>query len=211
MHPTSPTENRSVLASLRAVAPDRSVTFGEALRIAELQACKLLQLWKINEAFVPSEIVSELPRLQVVSADLPVSGTSHWNGTRWVISLNARESRARQRFTLMHEFKHIVDHGQARRLYTGDRSHTPSEQAELVADYFAGCVLLPKRLLKRAWGDSIQRPVALARHFRVSAAAAEVRLAQTGLSVARDRCARPIPSPHGRQAFRPVPVRWRTA
>lgn len=111
----------------------------------------------------------------------------------------------------MHEFKHIIDHGRAAWLYTGDRKHTATEQAELVADYFAGCVLLPKRLLKRAWGDGFQRPSVLARHFRVSVAAVEVRLAQTGLRVARDRCARPVRSLHGRQSFRPVSSPWRTA
>jgi Zn-dependent peptidase ImmA (M78 family) len=90
----------------------------------------------------------------------------------------------------MHEFKHIVDHRETDRLYTGDRRHTPAEQAELAADYFAGCLLMPKRLLKRAWGNGLQRPVAVGRHFRVSARAAEVRLAQTGLSETSDRCGR---------------------
>ncbi len=153
--------------------------------------------------------VSELPRVQVIYAALPVSGSSHWNGSHWVISLNNLEPWTRRRFTLMHEFKHIVDHGQSERLYRGDRRHTPSEQAELAADYFAGCVLLPKRLLKRAWGDGLQRSSALARHFRVSPQAVEVRLNQTGLRLARDRCARPVARPRDQQAFHAVHSRRR--
>lgn len=209
MHQTSPTETRSVLAGLRSVAPHREIRFHEALRLAELQANRLLESWDIHEAHVPNEIVSELPRVRIVRDDLPVSGTSHWNGSHWVITLNEHEPWVRQRFTLMHEFKHIIDHGQTERLYAGDRRHTASEQAELVADYFAGCVLLPKRLLKRAWGDGIQRPIALARHFRVSALAVGVRLAQTGLSLERDRCARPVRSPRGQQAFQAARRRGR--
>lgn len=150
---------------------------------------------------MPSEIDSELPRVRVVRDELTVSGTSHWNGTHWIITLNSSEPRTRQRFTLMHEFKHIVDHGHAALLYAGNRRHTSSEQAELVADYFAGCLLMPRRLLKRAWCDGKQRPNELARHFAVSPRAVEVRLAQTGLSVERDRCARPIRTSSAKQAF----------
>ncbi|MBA2715560.1 MAG: ImmA/IrrE family metallo-endopeptidase [Propionibacteriales bacterium] len=204
---TTTTETRSVLASLRAMSPQRGASFTEALRVAELQAARLLELWDIQMPSVPSEIVSELPRVQVVRAELPVSGTSHWSGHAWVITLNEGEAWVRQRFTLMHEFKHIIDHGQTRHLYGGDRRHSSEEQFELVADYFAGCVLMPKRLLKRAWGDGVQRPIALARLFKVSARAVEVRLAQTGLNVERDRCARPVSSPHGPQQFRLVSAR----
>jgi IrrE N-terminal-like domain len=191
MHPTTRmNQNPGVLASLRDVAPTRPTTFSEALRVAELQAHRLLELWDITDGFVPSEIITELPRVTVIYADLPVSGTSHWNGTAWIIALNKADSWTRRRFTLMHEFKHIVDHRQTDRLYTGDRRHTATEQAELAADYFAGCLLMPKRLLKNAWGNGLQRPGAIGRHFRVSARAAEVRLAQTGLSETTDRCGR---------------------
>jgi Zn-dependent peptidase ImmA (M78 family) len=195
------TETRSVLASLRILTPRRQATFGEALRVAELHAYRLLDLWQITQAAVPSEIVSELPRVRIVRSELPVSGTSHWNGTHWIITLSSNEPWTRQRFTLMHEFKHIIDHGHAALLYTGDRRHTAREQAELVADYFAGCILMPRRLLKRAWCDGKQRPSELARHFGVSPRAVEVRLAQTGLSAERDRCARPIRSRGAHQSF----------
>lgn len=67
----------------------------------------------------------------------------------------------------------------------------------MAADYFAGCALVSKRDLKRAWGYGIQRPVDLAAHFNVSEPAIRVRLAQTGLDVVSDRkpasrCARPV-------------------
>lgn len=182
---------RGVLATLRAVVPLRELTFSEALRIAELQANRLLEIWQVDDFPVPREVVSEVPRLQIVAVPgLPVSGSSHWSGTRWIISLNADEPRARQRFTLLHEFKHIIDHGRVAQLYGGNRRHSGAQQAELAADYFAGCVLMPKRLLKRAWCDGQQTPSRLGRAFGVSARAAEVRLAQTGLTEDRARCSR---------------------
>lgn len=191
----------SLLSHLRQVSPRRDTTFAEALRIAELQANKALAF--VGDAYDSGfesdldweQVIGSLPRIHVVYEDLPVSGTSHWNGEAWVIALSYHDSLTRQRFTLLHEFKHVIDHGQVTRLYQGDRRHAGREQAELVADFFAGCALVPKRLLKRAWGSGLQRPRVLAEHFGVSMAAVEVRLAQTGLSVERDRCARPIHTP----------------
>jgi Zn-dependent peptidase ImmA (M78 family) len=119
---------------------------------------------------------------------------SHWSGSDWIIALNVYEPRARKRFTHMHEFTHIIDHGYTSKLYAGTDRRTAAEQAEQVADYFAGCVLLPRRLLKRAWGNGVQTPTRLAGVFEVSARAADVRLAQVGLSEPRDRCRTLLPA-----------------
>lgn len=202
----------SLLSRLRSVSPQRATSFDEALRVAELQACKLLDATADDGTSLVhwDRLLSGQRRLAVVYEDLPVSGTSHWNGERWIIALNRSESLVRQRFTLLHEYKHIVDHGHVSQLYTGDRRYTSAEQAELAADYFAGCALIPKRQLKAAWGQRMQQPAALAEHFGVSIAAIEVRLSQTGLDRPVDRepvvrCARPIrTSPFHRQRFQPA-------
>ena len=181
-------QTRSVLATLRGLMPRRAIGLSEALRLAELQANRLLQLCQVDTAPVPSEIISELPLVRVVREwQLPVSGTSHWNGSTWIVTLNANEPWTRRRFTLMHEFKHIIDHGRPGLLYHGDR-RSAAAQAERVADYFAGCVLMPKRLLKRAWSAGLQTPAKLAHAFHVSVQAAEVRLRQVGLVERRQRC-----------------------
>jgi Zn-dependent peptidase ImmA (M78 family) len=159
----------------------------------------------------PQELqIGDLPRIRITYENLAVSGMSHWNGHEWVIAIAKGDSLGRQRFTLMHEFKHVIDHGQADRLYCGNRRRGAEQQAELAADYFAGCALIPKRDLKRAWGNGIQRTADLALVFGASEPAIRVRLAQTGLStevddVAVARCARPVRTPHGQaQGFRSV-------
>ena len=191
---TTTTEATSILATLRHLIPDRmNISAREALRVAEIQAAKLLKLHDIDEPAIPSEVITSLPRIKVVSAELPVSGTSHWNGTTWIIALNLSESRGRRRFTLAHEFKHIIDHGYAKRLYAATSRSSADRLAEQAADYFAGCLLIPRRLLKRAWGNGLQDPVDLAAHFDVSIPAIHVRLAQTGLTEQVARCARGLP------------------
>lgn len=200
--------NLSLLASLRAVVPPRKVVFAEALRLAELQASKLIVHLDTSGSESIEQHLLSLPRLRVHYADLPVSGLSHWNGQRWIITLAGSDGPARQRFTLLHEFKHIIDHGHKARLYPGDRLRSPDAQAEAAADYFAGCALVPKRQLKSAWGSRIQRVSDLAAHFGVSEAAIRVRLAQTGLDAVMDRlpssrCARPTHTPNSKpQRFR---------
>lgn len=180
-------QGRSALSHLRALIPERTCTFAEALRIAEQQALRLLRDLRIEDAPVPGEVVSEMPRVLVHYRSIPMSGLSYWDGTTWIIALNRAEPKTRQRFTLLHEYKHIIDHGRTQLLYAGDSAVTADKQAERAADFFAGCVLLPRHLLKRAWASGLQTPDKLARHFETSEQAVNVRLAQIGLIDQTDR------------------------
>ena len=181
----------SVLGSLRAVIPERAdVTFSEALRIAELQASKLLERHHITDAPVPRELITELPKLTIRYGTQLISGACYWDmkAGSWVIQLSRADSWQRRRFTLAHEYKHIIDHGRQDLLYRGTRRTTAALQAEHAADYFAGCLLVPRRLLKRAWGNGVQRTAELARLFEVSEQAVGVRLRQCGLVDDVNRC-----------------------
>ncbi|GAB3304812.1 ImmA/IrrE family metallo-endopeptidase [Epidermidibacterium keratini] len=201
-HPSTLRRLRSVIPATRS-----DVSFAEALRTAELQAALLHECLDHGDGITEAAIAN-LPRIRIARETLASVGSSHWNGREWVICLNAQDPLTRQRFTLLHELKHIIDHGNSRVLYRGDMYRTREVQAEVAADYFAGCALVPKRELKRAWGNGLQRPEQLAEHFGVSIQAIEVRLDQTGLSrvvdhVLAPRCARPIYTPRGyRQRFR---------
>ena len=205
----TPALTYSPLKRLRAVVPQRDVDFHEALLVAEHQATLLHELLNDGEGIRDVQI-GALPRIAVTYEPLQVSGMSHWNGACWIIAINSNDSPVRQRFTMLHEFKHIVDHGHATQLYRGRSFRTPSQEAELAADFFAGCALLPKRQLKAAWGNGLQQTAVLADHFGVSKQAVQVRLAQTGLDALEDRepasrCARPISTPRGaQQRFRPA-------
>ncbi len=174
----------SILRELRIRIPRRpNVTYSEALVIAELQAATLLELCEVDAAPVLSEIVTNLPKVRVERAFQSASGASFWDRERseWTIYLNRGDPRRRRRFTLLHEFKHIIDYGYRHVLYAGPGHGESDIEAERAADYFAGCVLVPKKFLKRAWGNGIQKVTDLAHLFRVSEVAIEVRLRQTGL------------------------------
>ena len=178
----------SALAALRALVPRRPLHYGEALRVAELQADLLLRLARIKEPPVPIDIVSRLPRMHVVwAADSPVAGSVHWDGHDWIIVVNSRQHEPRRRYSLAHEFKHVIDHTTRAFLYTGMPRVTAADQAERAADYFAGCLLMPPRQLQEAAIHGCRTAAEYASRFVVPTAAAEKRLAQLGLAPPRSR------------------------
>ena len=181
------TKNQGTLALLRGLVPNRALTERESHQIAELQAARLRRHLGIDTAVFPAEAL-DLPRILVnFDPDLPGSGMAFWNGSSWVIVLNPTESKTRQRFTLLHEFKHIVDHTTKDLLY-GTDSRRDAPAAERAADYFAACVLMPKMYVKRHWGRGPRSVTAMAKRFDVSPAAMRYRLDQLGLIDTPTRC-----------------------
>lgn len=173
---TTGTEPTSVLAALRALAPARPLTSREALIIAEHQAAALRQLSGTSGAYAfPAEVIAELPRIEIREVEgLPVSGMCRWQGQSWQIAVAEGDAPVRQRFTIAHEMKHVIDHTH--------RTFLPDGMTEKMADYFAACLLMPKRLVVRLWGQGVQDIEVLADQFEVSTAAMRVRLAQIGLA-----------------------------
>ena len=125
---------------------------------------------------------------------MPCSGSAHWTGQHWLISLNAGEPPLRRRFSLFHEYKHIIDHPMRDVLYPPER-RSSKVLPEQLADYFAGCVLTPKRLLKRLYCEGHSDLDELSSIFMVSTRALEVRLHQLGLRDLGVACRRRTTSP----------------
>ncbi len=179
----------SVVTKLRDMVPLRPLRYSEALRIAELQAQRFLSLSGVTEPAVPERIIADLPRVEVARlSPFPTSGASHWAQGRWLVVVNGSEPATRQRFSLAHEFKHIIDHRFVHLMYSKFPDDERQAMVEQICDFFAGCVLMPRPWIKRAWGSRIQRVPELAQTFGVSQAAISVRLGQIGLTEPQPRC-----------------------
>ena len=177
------------LTVLRDLVPVRPLSQLEALRIAELQADRLLNLAELKAPAVPDSLIEDLPKIEVRRLrPWPVSGCTDWAKSTWVIVLNAGEPYVRQRFSLAHEFKHIVDHRVVSVIYPDLPWLSSQRRAEVVCDYFAGCLLVPKKWLRAAWTSGMQTEPDLARLFNVSREAIRTRLSQTGLVPPTSRC-----------------------
>jgi Zn-dependent peptidase ImmA (M78 family) len=169
---------RSILTRLRDLTPLRRLGRDEALRLAEAQADLLLRLSGITEPPVPEEVISALPGIQIERvAPAKAQAAAQWSNGRWLIILNGALSRGRQRFSLAHELKHILDQPFDTILY---RSKSP-DLAEEACDYFAACLLMPSRWLRQAWAEGARDSSTLTRRFGVTPQAIRVRLLQVGL------------------------------
>jgi Zn-dependent peptidase ImmA (M78 family) len=181
-----------VMRTLRRDLPRYPLRHYEAFALADRLAHQLLDLYRIDTPPIPLATITRLPAIRlVVDRHMPVltSGSSTWdNAARaWVIMINGREPARRQRFTVFHEFFHIVVHPAAQH---GLLRRLSAIQVEQVADYFAGSVLIPRRLLVAAWSAGIQSPGALADIFEASPQAIAVSLSQLRL-IDRDDIAPP--------------------
>lgn len=177
----------SIITQLRALVPNRVILKSEALYLAERQAGRFLDLSGITEPPVPEQIVGDLPRFKVGhNSNIPMSGFSQWIDGHWLLVVNSSESFTRQRFTLMHELKHAIDHPITSHGYR----YFSKAFIEQICDTFAANVLMPRAWVKSAFcNDGIQDPVRLARHFGVSQAAMRFRLLNLGLVEEIPRCA----------------------
>lgn len=181
----------TIIRELRALMPVHALEPHEAQSVAERQATKLLELLGITEAPVDVGMLTELPRLDVVVKSTQqlggLSGFTEWHKGRWLIAINRDDAPTRRRFSLGHEFKHLLDHPYIRVIYPDSHGQPSGRRAEDICDYFAACLLMPRVWVKRAWVSGIQDQTQLALRFKVSPAAMGVRLQALGLAEPRQR------------------------
>jgi predicted transcriptional regulator len=181
--PPNNTPTRSVIAHLRSMLPTRPLQVWEARRVAETQASRLRMLLGDPTPHFDTNQLGDLPRIAVTYDDqLRASGSSHWRNGAWHIEINPGEALVRQRFTLAHELKHVIDAPLVGRSYSEIAARIDGDQQiEAISDCFAACLLMPKRWVKRLWGEGINDLTALADTFDVSTAAMKRRIEDLGL------------------------------
>jgi Zn-dependent peptidase ImmA (M78 family) len=170
----------STLHQLRELAdPLKRLSAEEARKLAEAQAERLLRLSGVTGPPVGERIIAELPNVQIERIDAPKSfqAAVKWSDGRWLILVNGRMTRASQRFSVAHELKHILDHPFVTILYERQQPKLAHEACE----YFAACLLMPRRWMRAAWAEDQQDERSLARRFGVSVKALKVRLLQLKL------------------------------
>ncbi len=169
----------TTLTGLRRLLPQRAISYGEALAVAEKQANRLAANHRATS--IQETDLLKLTAIHVepdADADGQHSGSSRYENGRWVIRLNPTEPATRQRFTLAHELKHVID-APNQTAYTT----LTDRQIERVCDHFAACLLMSKPSVYRLWGNGVRTPEALAGSLRVSLAAVTIRLQSLGLPI----------------------------
>jgi len=175
------------LDQVRALAPTHSLTQSEAYYLAEQQATHLLRLLDITGPHVSYDRLLELPNIEVKPEPkyrMRHAGLSRYQDGTWLIRIDKNDVHGRRRFTLGHEFKHLIDDPMVRTIYAdlgyGD-PHERERQIEALCQYFAACFLMPREWVTAAWLNGIRDVYNLAALFQVSASAMHIRLKYLGL------------------------------
>lgn len=182
-------EVTNLLKELRALAPNRALTYGESIQVARLQAARfrawvaasddpaanlagLVNQRAVPVHFVPSHVLNEESGL-----------TTDLMDNKLQVFINESEPQVRQRFSLLHEWKHVLDFPDAARLHhslgVGNGS-LKGLRIELIANEFAAHVLMPTSLVKCVWFKTQDIGLA-ASLFNVSPEAMNTRLTKLGL------------------------------
>ncbi|MFD8492289.1 ImmA/IrrE family metallo-endopeptidase [Amycolatopsis sp. NPDC059657] len=185
------TEMIELIAELQELAPNRPLSYGESLQVARLQAARLRELlnateqpdivltWLIRQKHLPVHFV---PSIKLDGGN--GSGlTTNANDNKVQIYINESEPSVRQRFSLLHEFKHALDFKEFDTLSARLGSGNPERQrlqVELICNEFAAQALMPATMVKRVWSTMHDIEVT-ALFFNVSAEAMRTRLSRLGL------------------------------
>jgi Zn-dependent peptidase ImmA (M78 family) len=172
-----------LLGNLRALMPDADLSLAELFDLIERLAAAIRLDAPVTTDHMPDDVATRVCRLRLEESDLPIAGICYWDPADhvWVIARSSADSPETRRFTLWHELGHIVWHGWGKRLFPGMSRENRLRLNELAADFFAGEVLMPRRLLERAFSTGLHDPAELARRFDVSEDAMRWKLAQTDL------------------------------
>ena len=110
----------------------------------------------IHNAPVPTELVQladEQHPIEVHQLPLIAHHGSVWRlKEKWIIQLREDDPSAKKRFTMFHEAFHILAHCRANPVFKKKETRQGSFN-ELLADYFAVCVLIPREWVKEKWAE----------------------------------------------------------
>ena len=158
-------------------------TCGGIFRLVEMLSQRWLKKARVHCPPVPNEIVSLVDeRYPVEIRPLPLKayhGAIWCLSDSWIIQVRNDDTPAVQRFTLFHEAFHILAHCKTNPVFskTGTNEGTFNE---MLADYFATCILMPTAWIKKKWAE-VKDLDRMAEIFDVPKSAMCIRLKRLGL------------------------------
>jgi Zn-dependent peptidase ImmA (M78 family) len=180
----------STLRKVRDLMPLKPLSVPDAMRVADIQATRLLSLLGVTEAPVPEAALAGLPRVHIERlTPAPFSGAAQWSRGRWLIVINGSETSGCQRMSIGHELKHIIDSPFADILYPPLHGQSSYDRWEQICDYFAVSLFMPSAWVRKVFVEEGVRDLRrIAQWFEVPAGAMQFRLAGLGLVDPPDYC-----------------------
>jgi hypothetical protein len=152
------------------------------VKSVETLATEYLQRGKVQAPPIPVELVALFDtqrKVELRPVSLKVYHGAIWPmGSSWIIHVNERDSHQTKRYTIFHEAFHIACRStcpQFKQVSLGFKLFS-----ELLADYFAACILMPKEWVQEQW-PQVKDVRKMACIFDVPVPAMWMRLKQLGL------------------------------
>ena len=125
-------------------------------QLVEMLAQKYLEIGKVSSLPVPTGIVSladEQSRIEIHTLPLKSYRGAIWRlNDGWVVQLKDGDTAAAKRFALFHETFHILAHCGGTPVFK-KRGLEQGSFNELLADYFASCILMPRERVEEKWAE----------------------------------------------------------
>jgi hypothetical protein len=156
---------------------------GRLFLLVELLAQKYLQAGKVKCPPVSTALIGSIVQggiTEVRHLPLKAYHGAIWHPkAEWIVQLKADDTPAMKRFTLFHEAFHILAHCRCTPVFK-KRGLEQGSFNELLADYFATCLLMPRRWVREKWAE-VKDLGGMAEIFDVPKSAVCIRLRQLGL------------------------------
>ena len=152
-------------------------------KVVEMLAQKCLKRGGVSYPPVPTELLSLTDEQWTIETRLLPLKAYHgaiWRLREgWIVQLKDSDTSASKRFTLFHEIFHILAHCRTVPVFR-KRGSAQGSFNELLADYFAICILMPRKWVKEKWAevDDLDR---MSEIFDVPKSAMCIRLREMGL------------------------------
>ena len=134
----------------------RCAKVGKIFRLVEKLAQKYLKMGNVNSPPVPEVLITLCDKshpVEIRQVPLKAYHGAIWHlRDIWVVHLNKNDTPARRRFSLFHEAFHILAHSRATPVFRKVGVKRGSFN-ELLADHFAGCILMPPEWAREKWDE----------------------------------------------------------
>ncbi len=156
---------------------------GRIFQLIEILANKYIKQAKLTQPPVITDLIKQFdisPGIEIRPLSLKAYHGAVWHlKDGWVIHLNNGDKPARQRVTLFHEIFHVLAHYRASPVFR-KRGLKEGVFNEMLADYFASCILMPREWVKEKWAE-VNNLKQMTKNFQVTEVSMWIRLKTMGL------------------------------
>ena len=128
-------------------------------QLVELVSQRYLEMGRVCSPPVPTALIGLIDQrgiTEIRTVPLKAYHGAIWHPQeRWIIQVRADDTSAMKRFTIFHEAFHILAHCARCRTTPVFRKRGAIQGSfnELLADYFAACILMPRQWVREKWAE----------------------------------------------------------